>query len=554
MSGRSGVALLAAACLAFACGGSSSQQQPPPHTQQNFGPPDSGQPDSGQPDAGKPDAGQPDAGHPDSGTPDSGTPDSGTPDGGTDGGTRPTGYNLPSQPGWQFYGVQNGGPVHVYGASMDEGGNLWVAGGEEGLFLMTPDEQAKGSSAQFKHFTMDDGLHPYGTMPGGGLPYTRLADGGTTPGPFYLKVLSVAGGKAGTVFVGYDGMPAPKGDLDCEGEWDREDSAGNRIGDPAVYKSGDADRVELQADGTLKVVHYDIFSGPNMVSSELAGRERLCHIYRIKYDKAHDNVWFGANHGFAWGNPEYPGVTAMPSNLDCLGANYGNYQNGCSGVYEHAHPSFGCWPDGNTSEKEATCTDLYLGIDWDSSGRLWVGGLQRSMTWPIGNHGADFWNYEDTQFRTGFPYAIDIWADAAPQDTVPSQWVNDYITGVAATSSGAYFASGANGIAYIDLNGNISFIGGELDKHLQSAASDPGTGGIWFGGYGGISLLEDGHFRNYSTSYFNGDLLGGPVVDIQGQTTATGRKMIVSFRHGDSPWPDGPGPDAVGVFSGSDLP
>jgi hypothetical protein len=37
---------------------------------------------------------------------------------------------------WTFYGTAQGGPRYVYGVSADAGGNLWVAGGEEGLFVL----------------------------------------------------------------------------------------------------------------------------------------------------------------------------------------------------------------------------------------------------------------------------------------------------------------------------------------------------------------------------------------------------------------------------------
>ncbi len=46
-----------------------------------------------------------------------------------------------------------------------------------------------------------------------------MPDGSTPPGPKYLKVISVAGGPANTVFVGYEGMPGD-GDDHCETNWD----------------------------------------------------------------------------------------------------------------------------------------------------------------------------------------------------------------------------------------------------------------------------------------------------------------------------------------------
>src|SRR2546422_477826 len=69
---------------------------------------------------------------------------------------------------------------------------------------------------------------------------------------------------------------------------------------PALYKSGDADRISLSGGG-LAASHYDISSGPGVVPAEPRGREKLCTVYRIVYQHGTNYVWFGANHGFALG-------------------------------------------------------------------------------------------------------------------------------------------------------------------------------------------------------------------------------------------------------------
>src|SRR5262249_6026269 len=154
-----------------------------------------------------------DGGRPDGG-PDGGAPDGGVPDGGVDGGTDGGTIIFPTLDGWQFYGPQHGVPSNVYGVTADQGGNIWVAGGEPGLFVL------RTGAATFQRFTMADGLRPYGYLP----------DGGTPPGEKYLKVLSVAGGPAGTVFAGYAGKPPAAGEVDCDGNWDGPNP------DPNIYK------------------------------------------------------------------------------------------------------------------------------------------------------------------------------------------------------------------------------------------------------------------------------------------------------------------------------
>src|SRR5262245_61032908 len=83
----------------------------------------------GPPDGGLPDGGQPDGGAPDGGIPDGGSPDGGSPDGGIV-------ITFPDLNGWQFLGTQHGGPQRVNGVASDPSGNIWVAGGPEGLFLL----------------------------------------------------------------------------------------------------------------------------------------------------------------------------------------------------------------------------------------------------------------------------------------------------------------------------------------------------------------------------------------------------------------------------------
>ena len=146
-------------------------------------------------------------------SPDAGTPpaDAGTPP--TDAGTPPDAtITFPTTPGWQFYGTQDGGPRRIYDVATDEGGNLWVAGGEDGLFLLAP------GATTMRRLTMTEGLRPYGYM----------KDGSAPQGAAYLKVISVAGGPAGTVFVGYEGKPGT-GSQYCESNWDSTDRKSTRL-------------------------------------------------------------------------------------------------------------------------------------------------------------------------------------------------------------------------------------------------------------------------------------------------------------------------------------
>jgi len=107
----------------------------------------------------------------DAGPPDAGPPDAGPPDAG--------GLKTISFPGtlnWDFYGPQHGGPQDVRDVALDEGGNLWVAGGSEGLFLMRANGTG-GLSGRFEKFGIADGLHPYGWLNGEAAKGLGVADG-----------------------------------------------------------------------------------------------------------------------------------------------------------------------------------------------------------------------------------------------------------------------------------------------------------------------------------------------------------------------------------------
>jgi hypothetical protein len=469
--------------------------------------PDAGEvPDSGTvdplPDAGTP---PPDAG---TQTPQDGGVEQPPPDGGTttppDGGTTlPPGKRveippLPApQPGWKFYGVEQGGPQKVYGVTADEGGNVWVAGGEEGLFLLKP------GAGTLQRFGLEDGLRPYGFM----------ADGSTPPGPKYLKVISVSGGPAGTVFVGYEGMPGAGSDH-CESNWD-----GPRP-DPARYKSGDADRVALQRDGTLSVVHYDIFSGPGVVRDEQRGREKLCNVLRIRYDKNTQSVWFGGNHGFARGDAEFKGAPMC------------NGQLGCSGVLEHVHPHINAY---NSSGNVILLTDAYYGVGLDPSGDVWFGGSDRSTRFLYGTNGGNFWRAQ-TGTENNAANKLDLWPDARPEYSKPNERVTDGVSGMTVARDGTAWASSfGNGLAHLDSNGNVTRRMGKesglVDKHLSAIATDPLDGSIWVGAFwgGGISRVKGGEVTNYGLNVFGDKYSMLRITDIQVDRSGDKRRMLVGF-------------------------
>jgi len=458
---------------------------------------------------------------------------------------------FPPTANWDFYGPQKGGPQDVLDVAMDEGGNLWVAGGKEGLFLMRADSSGK-LSGTFEKFGIADGLHPYGWLNGETAQAMGVPDGTPSdPNPSLdaTPVISLAGGPPGTVFVGYQGKPG------CESAWDgASGKPPSEWGDPAVYKSGDADRVTLTGSG-ISVVHYDIFSGPGMVPLELKGREKLCTIYRLVWDKEKNLIWFGGNHGFANGQANAVNVPT------CNGI------RSCSQVMEHAHPAInGCrvnydYTNGSCPPgQSAWVTDLYYGVAIDPvSHDMWMGGSGRTTLFRIATFGrGDFFTAND-EIAPNAPAGIDrrwdLWPDQvgewdATRNTVnyvmPSQRNDDLVSAIVAVGDGtAWVSSFTNGLIRIDSSGNrVEDATDRMSTTKISSLALDVDGSLWAGMKWvlGISRINvpvvdaTGAVKyatvNYRHETFGMDLANAPVANVRVGVPGDGatRRMLVGFQ------------------------
>lgn len=535
--------------------GNDDGERPPPVDDEERPPPEDPEPDAGtqdpEPDAGtqdpEPDAGTPDSGTPDSGTPDSGTPDSGTPDGGSTGGpTVP-----PDRAGWRFLGTEAGGPREVLGVTQDEGGNIWVAGGEDGLCLL------RANASTFKCFTMADGLKPWAPWKGKD----------PAPEKRYLKVISVTGGPAGTVWVGYQGQ------ANCESEFYK---AQGEFEDPAIFKSGDADRVELQDDGSIKVQHYDIHSPAHSVPG-YGHREKLCTVNRIVWDKQRDALWFASNHGLAWGEPDYQGAE-LCSDPDILAANEWVYiykdaagnetgretRQRCKfGVMEHVHPAIAMSDD--ASEDSRLAGDVW-GVAVRPDGDVWMGTHIRSsrfriMTNEVGHIGTGGpWKFEmarkQTEEKKYRANRIDVWPDAVAEPQIPTreQRKDDLVSDLVLMPDGTvWISSYAWGLAKLSDAGLVTahHLAGDKDRFVSALERDPRDGSLWIGhrwGGGLMRMHTEGEFVSHNSVL--GRFSGHAVWDIQAVGTGEDRKVLVAF----SAYRNAAGeivyPGLIGIYTG----
>jgi hypothetical protein len=504
------------------------------------GGPDAGPADSGPADAGPADAGVSDAGPPDAGA------DAGSPDAGVDAGPAVVPGTItvvPDNTGWQFAG--DGLPADsVMGASSDEGGNLWVAGGSAGVFVQ------RGGSGAFRGFGIGDGLHPYGSLTGNIARARGVPDGTPSersPSLDATPVISVSGGPPGVAFIGYQGKPG------CEDEWDShgETLADHASADPSIYKSGDADKIVLAGGGGVGVWHFDIYSGEGVVPNEPIGREKICTIHRILYEHGTNRVWLGGNHGFAYGFAD--SATA----------------------WEHVHP-------GINDVHNWMMTDAYLGIaldtvlHLDSAGLpvhdVWFGGMIRTTRFRFGETGGDYWKAQplteqygggdisqDPASQAAYWNRIDVWPDPVgerwdpprdwhsrePDALNPAHWNYDNVTGIAVLKNGdAWISSHTNGLRRLNHDGKFvsdatAWLPG---RSIGAIASDPLDDSVWIGfrepGLGIWRLRTDGTLLQYGAAALGG-YANSAVWDIQ-ITPGPGRRVVIAFRRG-----------AVGVYQGN---
>ena len=376
-------------------------------------------------------------------------------------------------------------------------------------------------------------------------------------------MLSVSGGPGSSAFVGYGGKSG------CEDEWDSHGDH-HELADPAIYKSGDADKLVLSGNG-IRVAHYDIFSGPGIVGNEPAGREKLCSVLRIVWQRGSRYVWFGASHGFALGFADFEG------NPTCNG------QPGCSGVYEHVHP-------GVNDVHGWLITDYYYGVavdTWphaDAAGNtffdVWFGGLARTTRFRFrreagrllgraaadgavrqrraqrGQHrrrpgGASGVLEPDGHLADPVSERRDAangnWLSSEPDFTNKSQWVFDNVSGIAVLRSGeAWIGLSTNGLRIVDHDGHFRADATSVlpSKQVGAVAKDPTDESIWIGyrdGSGVTRIKQDGTVLLYGSAALGGRA-GSAVWDIQVQPASgpgSKRRILVAFRQG-----------AVGVYDG----
>lgn len=382
-------------------------------------------------------------------------------DGGGDAGFDAGYVPLPvPQPGWQFFGPQHGGPRRAFGVSADQSGNLWVAGGPDGLFLLAPGQ------ARFRRFTRADGLGGY-------------TDSNGLHG---YSVISVAGGPAQTVFVGYKGLHGGRDEADPE----------------YMVKSGDADQVLLDGVG-LQIRHFDLSTPPGVSSTYPQGRDKIRDVFRILFEPATGDLWFGGNHGIAL------------------------YQAERNHVYEHHHAAI----NGYTAAGSYTLlSGDWYGLARDPAGDIWMGGGHRLARLNFASEGGTWYADLDP--------IIDVWPDAVPEGAHPEERTDDFIQDLAAMRDGSvWVASIPNSLARVSDAGVEYLSTGLLDRKITALEADPRDDSLWVGHiWGGLTRFGGGARTTYDYRVLGISVANAEVLDIQSQGAGGTRRILIAFGNG----------------------
>ncbi|MFL5310744.1 MAG: two-component regulator propeller domain-containing protein [Myxococcales bacterium] len=433
---RKGTGLLAgavavAAAVALARCGSSERIVPPP--------PDAGTGGTGTEPADAGGAGAQDAGGSDAGAADGGATDGGASDAGP-ATIAPPVLATPAQADVQRFP----GPA-LFGASMDEGGNLWGVS-TDALWLW----RSGGK-----------GWEKFDNHKSGGV----LGNGHANDG-----LLSVAGGAPGEAWIGYRGLFL---------NGDEEDDPS--IVSEAIRTSGGADRVSAVPGGLALRDHLVFWTGPGILAAEPKGRWKVRSIWSILYNHGPHgipgDVFFGGNHGI------------------------GMFRQRIQAMDEHAHAAWNFCPASMYPECSLMTGD-HKGIAIAADGNVWMGAdFAAERLSYMDQPGGDLYAWVDNDVDVPKPDGLRLWVNRSNDTQHPEWGGRDFVTAMAFDAWGDLWVSSyMNGVARLPMKGSFSAasswseveywshrrgdkVPGWTDRsdNVWSLVADP-DGSIWVGG------------------------------------------------------------------------
>jgi hypothetical protein len=452
-------------------------------------------------------------------------------DGGSDGGSAPVPPLTVN--GWTFYAVAQGLSQDVNDVSADEGGNVYVAGGDA-LYA-----KRRGDLAFQRFDAASSGLtqNCYAGLPADSDPGFAAAINRVHPSPpgaaRLCPVISVAGAAPGVAMVGLKGLGT---DEDLDADWAQE--------------SGGADLVRFDGSKLARTRHLLIASPPqtvcvapdaagHLVESRATscpnppdpffwqvGRRKLRQVFRIAVNHQagtplYGDVFMGGTHASI---TAYLHDSASRGFLDRTAGQAPKWAD-ASDVWEHDHPAF--WSNSRnaflTGYTHALAVDPRSGTPWCSNGfrTAWLTG-----------YGADL--HDDVWWLEPETTANPLWYNLWPDNADPTESIDDNVESLSFCDDGTlWIGSSTHGLARRDPAGGVSYVSlpdpALHGDNVYAVACDPSDQSVWVGlGWGGLMRYRDGQFTSLDPGGLP-DFVRQPVRSIQIDRWATPRIVYAAF-------------------------
>lgn len=468
-----------------------------------------------------------------------GVPDPGGDPGGGDGGGGGGGTTIVVQPplvsgAFTFYGAEQGLSADIWDASADEGGNVYVAGGDA-VFAK------RRGDADFIRFD----------PAAAGLTTNCDAEGKVA-----CPVVSVAGAAPGVAIVGLKGV-GTDGDLDPEWQLD----------------SGGADVLAFDGATLSRTRHVQFAGMPQKMCDNdspppcplddktwMKGRRKVRQVLRIAVN--HDagtpqygDVWVTGSHAtfsLLVANPEARGWVDLTPQFP--GTEDRRY------VWEHDHPAPYLPATIRNVKQWALLTgddNTAIAID-PITGDPWASNLVRTATKqgyganPSNGWYAQMWPPYIKEDQIGS--YMDVWPDPRPEPLTLESFDAlsiDYMDAIRSLSfcddGTLWMASALHGLARRAPDGTLTYVSlpTGFGDNASAVACDPSDGSIWVGfGWGGFGRFKDGGWSLVDVQRSPPFAYRSPVRNIQIDRWASPR--IVYFAHQATRL----GPGGVTAYSG----
>lgn len=408
--------------------------------------------------------------------------------------------------GWTFYGPGQGLSADVQDVSADEGGNVYVAGGDA-LYVKRRADQAflrfDASNAGLTR-NCNDRSEFFKEQPA--RPFTMC------------RILAVAGAAPGKAIIGFDSFSIEAQD-----------------GATWTFSAGGADVVQFDpAARTLaRTRHVWPASPPHVICTKpvygrtstcdptdywwVAGRRMFTRIRRIvvNHDRSspmYGDAWMGGQHATFAVLLENAAGRGLKDRTAGMGPEWADAKD----TWEHDHPNLES-PDGAWINGEG----WGLSID-PRDGKPW--GSNEYRTTSMEGYGEslandDWWHGP----------AIDVWPD--PPNTFFTD-ADDNVRSISHCPDGTlWIGSLTHGLARLDPDGQVRYTTlPDGAASVSAVACDPTDASVWIGlGAGGVLRLRGGSFERLDLTGLPG-FARNPVQSIQIDRWSATRTVYFAFR------------------------